>query len=288
MTGTAPTSAPRPPAAAGTHYPATAARLRADVQGFLDDAEAVTGREVQPRRALGLVVPHAAFAVSGPTAGVGFASVEVPATCIVLAPRHGTPAVAGSAAAVLLERPYSTPLGAVAVDRALGAAIVGEARGLVREDAVPHDGEYSVEVLLPFLQARNPDVRVVPIIVPFDDADSVRRLASAIAAAIGERRADVLVVASSNMTHGEPVKVAADRDAVALDRIVALDGPGLLAVAKRDGISMCALGAVAVACEVSRARGGTDGELVAYSHSGFATGDVGRVVGYAAVLLGAS
>ena len=70
----------RPPAAAGSHYPAGAARLRADVQGFLDDAEAVTGREVVPRRALGIVAPHAAFAVSGPTAGVAFASVEIPAT----------------------------------------------------------------------------------------------------------------------------------------------------------------------------------------------------------------
>lgn len=282
------TATVRPPAAAGSHYPAGAARLRADVQGFLDDAEAVTGREVVPRRALGVVAPHAAFAVSGPTAGVAFASVEVPATCVILAPRHGTPVAAASPAAVLLERPYATPLGPVGVDRALGAAIVSEAGGLVAEDAVPHEGEYSVEVLLPFLQARNPDVQVVPIIVPFDDAASVRRLASAIAAAITERRGDVLVVASSNMTHGEPVSVAADRDALALERIVALDGPGLLATAKREGITMCALGAVACACEIVRAGGGTSGELVAYSHSGFATGDLGRVVGYAAVVLGAS
>lgn len=282
------TATVRPPAAAGSHYPAGAARLRADVQGFLDDAEAVTGREVVPRRALGVVAPHAAFAVSGPTAGVAFASVEVPATCVILAPRHGTPVAAASPAAVLLERPYATPLGPVGVDRALGAAIVSEAGGLVAEDAVPHEGEYSVEVLLPFLQARNPDVQVVPIIVPFDDAASVRRLASAIAAAITERRGDVLVVASSNMTHGEPVTVAADRDALALERIVALDGPGLLATAKREGITMCALGAVACACEIVRAGGGTSGELVAYSHSGFATGDLGRVVGYAAVVLGAS
>ena len=278
----------RPPAAAGSHYPAGAARLRADVQGFLDDAEAVTGREVVPRRALGIVAPHAAFAVSGPTAGVAFASVEIPATCVILAPRHGTTAGAASPAAVLLERPYATPLGPVGVDRALGAAIVSEAGGLVAEDAVPHEGEYSVEVLLPFLQARNPDVKVVPIIVPFDDAASVRRLASAIAAAITERRGDVLVVASSNMTHGEPVSVAADRDALALAQIVALDGPGLLTTAKREGITMCALGAVACACEIVRAGGGTSGELVAYSHSGFATGDLGRVVGYAAVVLGAS
>ena len=40
----------RPPAAAGSHYPAGAARLRADVQGFLDDAEAVTGRGKSGRR----------------------------------------------------------------------------------------------------------------------------------------------------------------------------------------------------------------------------------------------
>lgn len=282
------TATVRPPAAAGSHYPAGAARLRADVQGFLDDAEAVTGREVVPRPALGVVAPHAAYAVSGPTAGVAFASVEVPETCVILAPRHGTPAGSATSAAVLLDRPYATPLGAVAVDRALGAAIVSEAGDLAAEDGTPHEGEYSIEVLLPFLQARNPDVKVVPIIVPFDDDASVRRLASAIAAAIAERRADVLVVASSNMTHGESATVAADRDALALDRIIALDGPGLLATAKRANVTMCALGAVACACEVARARGGTSGELVAYSHSGFATGDVGRVVAYAAVVLGAS
>ena len=72
----------RTPAVSGTFYPALPGRLRSDVRGYLAHGPA------SPRRALGILVPHGGYMYSGTTAGAAFAAVEVPETCIVLAPNH--------------------------------------------------------------------------------------------------------------------------------------------------------------------------------------------------------
>jgi len=99
-------------------------------------------------------------------------------------------------------------------------------------------------------------------------------------------REDVLLVASSDMSHYEPAAASADKDALALERVVALDGKGLLEVSRSRHISMCGRVPVACALEVARRSGYTRGEIVAYSHSGLVNGNHDRVVGYAAALIG--
>ena len=145
--------------------------------------------------------------------------------------------------------------------------------------------EHGIEVLLPFLQMRNPRVSIVPIIVGWKDWARSRTLAAAIADAVGDR--DVLVVASSDLTHYESAAEAEAKDSLALDQIVALDGEGLFREVAIHRISMCGVAATATACEYARIRGATDGEIVSYSHSGIVNGDTHRVVAYAGALLGA-
>jgi MEMO1 family protein len=269
----------RTPAVSGTFYPALPGRLRADVRGFLEQGAA------PPRRAVGILVPHGGYMYSGATAGAAFAAVEVPATCIILAPNHTGRGRARQGGSLLIDTAYRTPLGSVEPDAELGADIQKRAHPLLIEDPLAHAEEHGVEVLLPFLQMRNEAVRVVPLVVGWDDWDRTRRLAQAIHDVIAGRD-DVLLVASSDMNHYEPATASTDKDAAALERIVALDGEGLLEVTRTRHISMCGRVPVACALEVARLAGLERAEVVGYSHSGLITGNHDRVVGYAAALIG--
>lgn len=270
----------RTPAVSGTFYPSLPARLRAEVRRYL-------GQSIQRRRALGLVAPHAGYMYAGQTAGAAFASVEIPGTVVILGPNHGGRATAKGGGSILVSKRYRTPLGDVGLDEDVAQRLVSGGGRLVADDEVAHSEEHAVEVLLPFLQVLNPGVRIVPILLGWTDWERTRLLARDIADALSATgRDDALVVASSDMNHYEPVEVTKDKDSLALEHLLQLDGEGLLATAKRRGISMCGRVAAACACEVTKLRGGTGADVVGYSHSGLASGDEASVVGYAAVRLG--
>jgi AmmeMemoRadiSam system protein B len=231
------------------------------------------------------MAPHAGHRYSGVTAGALFGAVVVPLTCIVLAPNHTGRCRAREGGSILLSRRYQTPLGEMATDVELGDRLVAAAAGLLEDDPSAHAEEHAVEVVLPFIQVANPASRLVPIVLGWGDWPRCERLASALHTAIGAR-ADVLVVASSDMNHYAPADVTRRKDALALARLEALDGAGLLETTERERISMCGRIPAACACQMARLAGSTTGEVIAYSHSGAVSGDRDRVVGYAGVLLG--
>lgn len=268
----------RHPAVSGTFYPSLPGRLRADLREYL-------ARAATPRRAFGVLAPHPALLYGGPVAGAVFGSVVVPDTVVVLAPNHTGRSISLQRGSILLSRAYRTPLGDVPPDHELGEALLERAGSLLIEDMVAHTQEHGVEVLLPFLQMRNRDVRVVPIVLGWRDWARSRSLATILAEAVGDR--DVLVVASSDLSHYETAAQAEASDAVLLEAVMALDGEALVRAVAIESIAMCGVAPAATACEYARLRGASAGELVSYSHSGVVTGDVDRVVGYAGVLLGA-
>ena len=268
----------RHPAVGGTFYPSLPGRLRADLRTDMSKA-------LPPRSAHAVLAPHPALLYGGHVGGAVFGALRVPETVVILSPNHTGRGTALEGGSILLGRAYRTPLGDVQPDLELGHAIVERAAPLLVEDIVAHSEEHGIEVLLPFLQMRNPRVAIVPIIVGWKDWARSRTLATAIADAVGDR--DVLVVASSDLTHYESAAEAEAKDALALDQIVALDGEGLFREVAIHRISMCGVAATATACEYARIRGATEGELVSYSHSGIVNGDTHRVVAYAGALLGA-
>ena len=267
----------RHPAVGGTFYPSLPGRLRADLRTYMSRAQT-------PRSAYAVLAPHPALLYGGHVGGAAFGALVVPDTVIILSPNHTGRGTAIQGGSILLGRAYRTPLGDVQPDVALGEALVERAAPLLVEDMVAHAEEHGIEVLLPFLQMRNSKVSIVPIIVGWNDWRRSRSLAVAIAETVGDR--DVLVVASSDLTHYETAAEAEAKDSLALDQIVALDGEGLFREVALNRISMCGVAATATACEYARIRGGVSGELVSYSHSGVVNGDTHRVVAYAGALLG--
>ncbi|MBL6975719.1 MAG: AmmeMemoRadiSam system protein B [Deltaproteobacteria bacterium] len=266
----------RKPAVAGTFYDSDTSTLRRTVESLLK-----TRPPTGVQNAVGLVAPHAAYMYSGAVAGRAYASIRVPDRVIILAPNHTG---LGMKAAVGLDGPWDTPLGSVEVDHAFGRRLIQASDELV-EDELAHLEEHAVEVHLPFLQSVNPSVSIVPI--------CLRTMSYALCESIGKELAGVLegeenrplLIASSDMNHHEPQKVATRKDRMALERVAGLDPKGLYQVVVDHHVSMCGFVPTVIMMIAAKALGVRHAEIMSYTTSGDVNGDYSSVVGYAGVIL---
>ncbi len=268
----------RHPAVAGRFYPGDPDDLRMEAQGYLSQASSV--KQV-PLRALGCIAPHAGYMYSGHVAGAVFARLEVPQRCIVLCPNHTG---MGRALAVMSEGGWQTPLGDVAIDADLAAALKARFPAL-QEDAAAHRAEHAAEVELPFLLLRQPELRFVPIALGTGQFETLEQLGMALADVIAAQKDPVLIVASSDMNHYESDVVTRAKDHRAIERILTLDPRGLFDVVTQQDISMCGYGPAVVMLTAARGLGAKSAELVKYATSGDISGDRDMVVGYAGVVV---
>lgn len=268
----------RPPAVAGLFYPASPRTLERQVREYLDEVK------TSPLPARGAIVPHAGLVYSGRCAAEVFARLAVPRTVVILAPNHRGLRSTRAGASVWREGVFRTPLGDVGIDADFAARLL-ERCPLVAHDPVAHGPEHAVEVELPFLLLRAPGVAIVPILLSWDDWESCRALAQALAGVTRESAPDALLVASSDMTHFESAEEARRRDEMALAEVERLDGAALLETCRRHEITMCGRAAAAVVLETSRLLGAGHAEVVDYRHSGMVTGEAGNVVAYAGVVV---
>ena len=203
----------RIPAVAGRFYPDHADQLREAVDSFLSGG-------AQPKiRARACLVPHAGYVYSGGVAGEVYRRVEIPARIVLLGPRHFP---RGASLAILSEGAWQTPLGNAPVDHFLAEKIV-RAFPSLREDAVAHSAEHSLEVQLPFLQRLVPSFSFVPIAIGPAHWGTLEKLGHALAGVITAEREPVLLIASSDMNHYESDAVTRVKDRKAIDQILALD-----------------------------------------------------------------
>ncbi|MDX1764094.1 MAG: AmmeMemoRadiSam system protein B [bacterium] len=263
----------RMPAVAGTFYDGDAGRLRALVKSYLPKAG--------PAEAIGVMVPHAGYMYSGEVAGAVYARIRVPDSYLVLSPNHTG---LGPPVSIMSSGGWETPLGTMAIDEALAAA-VKEGSALIEEDRAAHQREHSIEVQLPFLQFLS-DAPFVPITLMGIDYGSCEKVAAALAEAIRASSKRVLLVASSDMTHFESSTAAAAKDRLALDRMEALDPEGLYHVVVQHKISMCGFIPATIMLIAAKLLGATTGTVIDYRNSGDVSGDYDQVVGYAGVIVG--
>lgn len=268
----------RPAAVAGHFYPADPRDLGEMVQAYLAEVEA----PIAPARAV--VVPHAGLIYSGRCAAQVFGRLEFPPIVVILAPNHTGISRAPGGASLWKRGAFDTPFGPLPVAEEFAAALEARCK-LVADDPAAHRQEHAVEVELPFLATLSPDSAIVPIVVAWDDWERCRTLAAALADTVAEWPEDVLLVASSDMTHFESAMSAAAKDRIALDALERLDGEELLRACKRERITMCGRAPAAVVVEAARRLGARRGEVVDYRHSGWVTGDDSSVVAYAGVVV---
>ncbi len=289
----------RPSAIAGRWYPGDAGALRREVAGFLAQVAPVE----LPGPLLGLVVPHAGYAYSGPTAARAFAQVRGSGfkRVVLLGPLHRP--IWGSRLGSFMApdaTAYRTPLGDVPIDREFLQAL--DAR--VGLTTVHGDEEHALEIELPFLQVALGDFSLVPIMMGDHIADPhaaerAGRLAAAVADAgyqkldagsqspvpsiqspvpspqspvSGIQYPDTLLVASTDLSHLEDYGAVRRTDERLVDLVNAFDVDGLREALVRGTVQACgAMGLVTVleACRLLGARGAS---VLEYTTSGDVTG----------------
>lgn len=256
----------RPPAVAGTFYPAGHEELAAMIAGFIGRSCVEDESAVCPKA---LIVPHAGYVYSGKLAAAAYAQLCPHRArirrVVLLGPSHRVGfrglAVSGADA-------YRTPLGDVALDTA-GAQVLTALPQVQVHDAA-HAGEHSLEVQVPFLQQVLDDFVLLPIVV----GDAPPSLVAAALEPFWNDPQTVFVI-SSDLSHFLDYETAQRLDGVTCQAIEQLAGEligddqacgrlpvkGLLLAARRHHLQPVTLG---------------------LCNSGDTTGDRRRVVGYGA------
>lgn len=262
----------RLPAVAGKFYPANPRELSSLITQFTDKSSAV--ERVHVRACL---VPHAGYVYSGMVAGAVFSSIFLPKKILLLGVRHYP---RGESLAILSEGSWRTPLGDASIDSSLAQRLRAACPAL-REDAVAHSQEHSLEVQLPFLQQLDSGFSFVPVVLGTIRFDQLVEVGEGIARVLSEAKEEILVVTSSDMNHYEDDATTRRKDRKAIDAMLQLDAKGLYQVCREEEISMCGLGPAVAMLTAMHHLGAKKADLVRYATSGDVMGDRDAVVGYA-------
>jgi hypothetical protein len=263
----------RQPAVAGQFYSSDPVQLRKDLSSLIE----ITNPK---KKTPGIISPHAGFVYSGSVAGKIFGQIDIPQTVLIIGPNHRG---SGEPAALYPDGEWLTPFGSVAINSHLNQ-LIKQHTPFVQFDTVAHEFEHSLEVQLPFIQYLRPDVTISALCLGHGDYRSLHEIGVGIADAISAYGEDVLIVASSDMTHYESAESARHKDNMALNHVLALDPEGLLNICRSEHITMCGVVPAAVMMVAVQQVGTTAAEIVAYSTSGDVSGDNSKVVAYAAVV----
>ncbi len=256
----------RPPAVAGMFYPANTARLRADIQRYLDNA-VIKITDLSPVRAI--IVPHAGYVYSGPVAAYAYKLLQnepPPDRILIMGPSHRA---WFQGVAVADVDAFRTPLGNHPVDRAYIKNLVSNNRQFTASNA-PHQSEHCLEVQYPFIQMIYPNVPTVPML--FGNLNPLE---------IGEALSAVLtpgdfIIVSTDLSHYHDNTMAHTLDRQFIDAVLSGHSAG---VAQGEA---CGQAPTLALMTVAAARGWQP-HLLDYRTSGDIMGDRSQVVGYAAI-----
>ncbi len=262
----------RQPAVAGQFYSSDPVQLRKDLSSLVKIS-------IPKMKTPGIISPHAGFVYSGRVAGKIFGQIDIPQTVLIIGPNHRG---SGEPAALYPDGEWLTPLGSVAVNSHL-TQLIKQHTPFVQFDTVAHELEHSLEVQVPFIQYLRPDVTISALCLGHGDYKALHEIGVGLADAVRAYGEDVLIVASSDMTHYETAESARLKDNMALDRVLSLDPEGLLNVCRSEHITMCGVVPSVVMMIAVQQLGASASEIVAYSTSGDVSGDNSKVVAYAAV-----
>jgi len=158
------------------------------------------------RNIKGVMAPHAGYVYSGPIAAHSYSRIVedgFPDTFVILCPNHTG---IGSAISAMVEGEWETPLGNVKIDSQFGEKLIEEAL-IIDSDVSSHIQEHSCEVHIPFLQYFSQDFNIVPITMWLQDLETSEEIGKSIKETADELNRDIVVLASSDMTHYKPADI---------------------------------------------------------------------------------
>jgi len=265
----------RQPIVAGRFYPDNPQELQQTLARLIPCAS-----QEEKNNAKAVIIPHAGYVYSGGVAGITISKVNVPETVVILGPNHH-----GRGAQVALSTDdWQMPMGKVPADQELAGEILKNS-ARITADETAHAFEHSLEVQVPFLQHEQKNLQIVPICVGHLSYEECQLVAQDLAGAIQAARKDVLLVASTDMTHYKSREEATKQDALAIEHILRFDPKGLYDTIHKYQISMCGVIPTTITLLTAKALGARKVELIQYTDSGDASGDISQVVGYAGLVV---
>ncbi|MDD5146644.1 MAG: AmmeMemoRadiSam system protein B [Candidatus Pacebacteria bacterium] len=182
----------RPAAVAGQFYPDNSKALQQMVDSFLNQATSVSTSVPQI-----IIVPHAGYVYSGQVAAFGFRALQNSGykRIILIGRSHQEyfDKVAADGNDV-----WQTPLGDLTVDKDFIDKLISS-DSVVQINSEVHEGEHSLEVMLPFLiQTLGREIKIVPLLFGNDSSTTSFVLAEKIAPFIDK---ETVVVISTDLSH---------------------------------------------------------------------------------------
>ena len=204
----------RKAAVAGSFYPRFKPDLIRTIENSFLDKEFGPGTLIEPsteehRTILGGICPHAGYTYSGCCAAHTYLNIfkeKIPDVVIIL----GTDHVGLGKIALLEEGEWETPLGNLEIDSELTKQILKSTKKIVSDDSAfigyPFGREHNIEVQLPFVKycSQNKSTKIVPIKISKYDYELLEEISKDLASVIQSSRKDIIIIASSDMTHKQP------------------------------------------------------------------------------------
>jgi len=270
----------RPPAVAGMFYPAPPSALSRTIDEYLAEVGRVQKAKTTPSP-IALIVPHAGYMYSGRTAAYAYALLlhRVFTSIVIVAPSHreyfdGISVYDGSG--------YRTPLGEVLIDEPLrDLLLAGES--IIEATPRGHREEHAIEVQLPFLQKVVPSFHFLPIVMGNQTNEYCFHLGDRLATILRDK--NVLLIASSDLSHYYPSHEADRLDRVFLRDVEACDPNQLMIDLENDTTEACGGGPAVAVIHAAKLLGATTASILHHCNSGDITGDYTQVVGYVSAAL---
>jgi MEMO1 family protein len=262
-------------AVAGSFYDSEPDRLSREIDFLLNEQKPpkVKGR------VRGLVAPHAGYMYSGAVAASAYRLIQGQTyeAVMLIGPSHreyfdGVSVYSGDA--------YRTPLGDVPVHTELRASLLRQSP-VIQLSESGHRSEHCLEVQLPFLQRALGTFSIVPMIIGNQTEEHCMRLGNAIASVA--RKRDILLVASTDLSHYHPYDAAVELDQQVINDIESFDEHELMSRLVNERDEACGGGPVVAVMHAARLLGANRPLVLQYCNSGDVTGDKSAVVGYCSI-----
>jgi len=268
----------RRPAVANLFYPREKKELTSLVDGYLAKAplDPCSKEEI-----VALIVPHAGYVYSGQIAAHAYRQIRGSKyeVVVLIGPSHSM----GFEGASLYDGDYyETPLGRVRINRTWNEALVRQSKAFRFLPQV-HEREHSLEVQLPFLQRSLSEFSLVPILMGSNSLSTCKAVAQGLLNQLSGKKA--LLVASSDLSHYHPSKVARQLDQSAIEAIQAMDASSLISRMEAGSCELCGGGPVATVLLTAKGMGAEHVTILRRGDSSEASGYASAVVGYMAAAI---
>ena len=243
----------------------------------------------------GIIVPHAGYIYSGKTASYAFKAIKGKkySTVIIIGKSHH----AVFKGAIIDKRDFwETPLGKVRIDKKIFNKLSKDKNfhskkiiaytigGLGNVDVKKIlDIEHSIEVEVPFLQKSLKNFKIFPVLTGDGSEENVKKIADSLYKVI-EGRKDILIVASTDLSHYHPLNIAEKKDKLLLKLIEEKKFSLLRKKYKDKEVEMCGDAPVFILIEIAKKFSPFNVKVLNYSTSCNYSGNKEKVVGYGAVV----